>query len=136
MKVEGACHCGRIAFEAEVDQDGIGLCHCIDCQTLSGSPYRSVIGAKPGTFRLLRREPKTYIKVAESGARRLHAFCPDCGSPVYSTSAENPANYTLRVGTLDQRYELRPRRQIWAKRRLPWCEDLSVIPSIEGQPGA
>jgi len=134
MKVEGACHCGKIAFEADVDPDGIGICHCADCQNLSGSPYRAAIGAKPGSFALLRGEPTIYVKTADSGARRAHAFCPDCGSPICSSAVENPTSYTLRVGTLKQRHELRPSRQIWTKRRLPWCTDLSGIPAIDGQP--
>lgn len=27
MKVTGQCHCGAIAYEAEVEQDGVLLCH-------------------------------------------------------------------------------------------------------------
>ena len=134
MKVSGTCHCGNIAFEAEVDQDGVGICHCTDCQMLSGSPYRSAVGADAESFVFLRGRPKIYVKTADNGERRAQAFCPNCGSPIYSAAAENPKRYSLRVGTLDQRYLLRPRRQIWTKRRLPWSEDLSGVPSIEETP--
>jgi hypothetical protein len=37
MKIDGRCHCGEITFEAEVDPDALNICHCTDCQTLSGS---------------------------------------------------------------------------------------------------
>ena len=37
MKIEGGCHCGYIAYEAEVDPERVLICHCTDCQTLSGS---------------------------------------------------------------------------------------------------
>lgn len=43
MKVDGGCHCGRIAYEAEIDPAGVLVCHCTDCQTLSAArsgPWR------------------------------------------------------------------------------------------------
>ena len=110
MKVEGQCHCGNIAYEATVDPDTVLLCHCTDCQTLTGSPFsRQYPGA--ASFVLLRGEPKTYIKTAESGSKRAHAFCPDCGTPIYASAISNPPSYSLRVGSIKQRRELnRPRR--------------------------
>ena len=40
MKVEGSCHCGQLSFEAEINPDDVRICHCTDCQVLSGSVYR------------------------------------------------------------------------------------------------
>ena len=31
MKVDGACHCGSIRYEAEVDPAKVIICHCTDC---------------------------------------------------------------------------------------------------------
>ena len=133
MRVTGTCHCGAIAFAAEVEPGTIGLCHCADCQKLTGSAFRANIGTE--TFRLLRGEPRIYVKTADSGTKRAHAFCGDCGGPIYATSAENPTSWSLRIGTLDQRYELgAPRRQIWASRRQPWVCELADVPAIERQP--
>ena len=39
MKIDGACHCGFIAYEAEADPEMTGICHCTDRQTLSGSAF-------------------------------------------------------------------------------------------------
>jgi hypothetical protein len=112
MKIDGACHCGAIAYAAEIDPAGVRLCHCTDCQTLSGSAFRVTVSAVDGSFALLSGQPKIYIKMAESGARRAHAFCGDCGTPIYATSAgEGPKKYGLRVGTIRQRAELCPARQ-------------------------
>lgn len=36
MKINGRCHCGEITFEAEGDPNAVNVCHCTDCQTLSG----------------------------------------------------------------------------------------------------
>jgi len=135
MKVEGSCHCGAIAYEAQVEPGRIFICHCADCQMQSGSVFRMNIAAPAQTFRLLKGEPRKYLKVAESGARRHHAFCEHCGGPVYSCAAENPQSYSLRVGALKQRYALgEPMRQIWTKRRIPWLPHLESPEMFDGQP--
>ena len=45
MKIDGSCYCGYITYEATIDPEQIGICHCTDCQTLSGSPYRASVPA-------------------------------------------------------------------------------------------
>ena len=54
MKVTGACHCGCITYEAEVDPATVRICHCADCQKLTGAVYRAGIASLPGTFILGR----------------------------------------------------------------------------------
>jgi hypothetical protein len=129
MKVTGKCHCGKVGFEAEIDPAQVRICHCTDCQTLSGAAYRINVASLPGTFRLTRGSPKTYIKTtADSGNPRSHGFCGDCGTPLWATSPEpNPPSYGLRVGTLDCRAQLVPTRQGWCRSALPWSMDISGI---------
>ena len=45
MKIEGQCHCGAIAYEAEVEPGSMTVCHCNDCQIHSGSAFRANIPA-------------------------------------------------------------------------------------------
>lgn len=135
MKVDGQCHCGAIAYEAEVQPGSVSICHCTDCQRLTGSAFRANVSAPADRFRLLRGSPKTYVKVADSGARRVHAFCSDCGGPVYACAEGNPQSYSLRVGALNQRHELgTPARQIWTRRRFGWLSSLAEVPGCDGQP--
>jgi hypothetical protein len=134
MKVTGHCHCGKISFEAEVDPAEVRICHCTDCQRLTGTAFRSNVASLPGTFVLKSGTPKTYVKTAESGNKRVHAFCPDCGTPLYAAAPDpNPPTVGLRVGTLDQRAELRPSHQAWVRSALPWSMDLTDIPRHERQ---
>lgn len=134
MKIDGGCHCGRIRFRAEVDPERVAICHCDDCQSLSGAPYRAVVAARAETFEL-EGEPKVYVKTAESGTRRAQAFCPECGSSIYASAPENPTTYSIRLGAVRQRRELgRPSRQIWCDSALPWVMDLSGIGRTARQP--
>lgn len=130
MKIDGRCHCGAISFTAEVDPAAMGLCHCTDCQQLSGSAFRANIRAPAATF-ALNGTPRTYIKTADSGAKRLHAFCGNCGSPIYASDVENPQSYSLRVGTITQRAAFTPHRQIWRRSALPFVDAIATIPATD-----
>ena len=133
MHVNGGCHCGRIRYEADVDPALVSACHCTDCQVLSGSAYRVSVRAPAATFKLTSGSPKTYIKTADSGNRRVHAFCADCGAPVYACAPTDPPFYSLRVGGLQQRAQLPPRQQIWCRSALPWSSDLGGVAQQERQ---
>ncbi len=132
MKIDGGCHCGQIRYRAEADPDEVEICHCTDCQTLSGSAYRTVVPVDEHTFELLRGTPKLYPKTAEDGSVRLQAFCPECGSPLYSAPPAGEKGYFgIRVGTTNQRDSLVPKNQYWARSAQPWTQDLSAIHRIE-----
>ena len=132
LQVHGSCYCGAITFEAAVDPARVTICHCTACQNLTGTAYRVTVAASAEGFRLIRGSPKTFIKVADSGNKRCHAFCGDCGGPVYASAVADPPTYSLRIGALDQRYELgAPARQIWTERRLAWVCDLADVPEAD-----
>jgi hypothetical protein len=126
MRVDGA-------FEAEVDPGTVRICHCTDCQTMSGSLFRANIQADGSGFRLVRGQPKIYIKTADSGRQRAQAFCADCGTGLYATSPTDPSSYGLRVGVIAQRAQFKPARQIWCDSELPWTADLPGLVRQAGQ---
>lgn len=130
MQVNGQCHCGAIAYEATVNLAKATICHCGDCQSFSGAPFRASAPARAEDFRLLKGSPRVYVKLAESGARRAQGFCGDCGSSLYSTTADDPKVYNLRLGAMRQRAEIVPQRQIWCKSSLPWARDISEIAAV------
>ncbi|HET7526079.1 MAG TPA: GFA family protein, partial [Burkholderiaceae bacterium] len=70
-----------------------------------------------------------YVKVAASGARRVQAFCPECGTPLFATAPENATQVIIRTGCVRQRGELKPVTGIWCRSALPW---LATIPELPG----
>jgi hypothetical protein len=135
MKIDGGCHCGRIRYEAEVDPATVVVCHCTDCQTFSGSAFRTVVLTKPDTFALLSDAPKVYVKTAESGNRRQQTFCPTCGTPIYSAPVTGDTKVVvLRVGAIRQRDQLLPREQYWFRSSQAWLPNLSKIKKQDEQP--
>ena len=133
MLIHGQCHCDSVAFEAEVDPNTARICHCTDCQSSSGSLFRANIVALPGTFRLMKGMPKTYIKTAESGNKRAQAFCEHCGSGLYSKHPVDPVGYVLRVGVIAERQSFKPSRQIWCRSMVPWGVEVPGLERSEGQ---
>ena len=133
MRLDGPCHCGYLSFEAEGDPQNVSICHCTDCQTGSGSAFRVSIRTPGASFKILSGEPTRYLKTtAESGNPRVQAFCPKCGSPIYSTApGDNPAEYVVRVGVLRQRDQLRPKQQSWFRSAQPWVTEVASMPKNE-----
>ncbi len=135
MKIDGRCHCGYITYEAEINPEKTMICHCTDCQMLSGSAFRAVAVTRKDAFKLLSGELKIYVKTGESGNKRPQSFCPECGTPIYSTTVgEEPKVYAIRVGTARQRDQLVPSVQVWFRSAQHWVTDLDSIHKIEKQP--
>jgi hypothetical protein len=135
MKISGACHCGQITVSGEADPDKVTICHCTDCQTGTGSAFRVSIPI-PGTAFQMSGKPATYLKTtADSGNPRLQAFCATCGTPIYSTSPGEGVqpSYMVRVGILDQRDQLAPKRQNWFRSARAWVTAMDAIPKNQKQ---
>jgi hypothetical protein len=136
MNVDGACHCGAITVEGEIDPQQVAICHCTDCQTGTGSAFRVSVPVSGKNFRMTGK-PAIYVKTtADSGNSRLHAFCSTCGTPIYSTTVgDGPQDcYMLRVGILRQRHGLRPRSQIWFRSAQSWVTDIGSIARSDKEP--
>lgn len=134
MHIHGSCHCGAIRYEADVDPDGVVICHCADCQQFAGAPYRAMVRPLPGTLRM-SGTPTHYTKTGDSGRRRVQAFCGTCGSHLYACDpGEAQDNLALRIGAIAERQQLAPpARQLWCDSALGWAFDLSAVPRIDKQ---
>jgi hypothetical protein len=135
LKVDGSCYCGKICFEAEVELEGASICHCTDCQRFSGAAFRISVAAPVDQFRIIQGKPKEYIKTAASGARRIQAFCDECGTALYATALEGAKTYNIRAGTLRQREMFIPVKQIWRDSALGWVPKMNHIKTWNQESG-
>ncbi len=129
MRIDGSCACGTITLEGEADPADVSICHCTDCQTGTGSAFRVSVLVRGASFKMTG-QPTSYLKLtADSGTPRIQAFCPRCGSPIYSTTPGDGQQdaYRVRVGILRQRREFVPKRQNWFRSALPWIDSVSTI---------
>lgn len=134
MRIDGGCHCGFIRYEGEADPEKAAICHCTDCQTLSGSAFRTVVPIHSDNFRMTGGEPTIYVKIGESGNKRQQAFCPRCGSPIFAASPDDGRCTwcgSERFGSVINSYR---RCKYWTRSRQRWVHDFGSAREIEKQP--
>jgi len=120
MKIHGQCHCGNITYEAEVEPIPVTVCHCDDCQRLTGSPFRVTISTPRSNIRI-KGEPKIYRRQADSGTMRLMYFCPECGSSLFASDEDVDARpWGIRWGSINERKQFVPTQQIWCSSAVEW----------------
>jgi hypothetical protein len=129
MQIDGQCHCGAVTYQAEIDPERVSICHCTDCQGLTGSPYRVTVICEASQVRLTRGRPKVYAKTGDNGRTRFQHFCGDCGSPLFTGGEDGgPDDWGIRWGSICQRDQLAPRQQIWCRSAVPWINNLKELP--------
>ncbi|MFB2549554.1 GFA family protein [Ensifer soli] len=133
MRVNGRCHCGRVTFSAEVDPEAVGVCHCTDCQSLTGSPFRVTALVPRAALRLTGGTPKLYRKVGDNGRGRRQYFCGDCGAPLFTAGEGDEADDCgIRWGAIEERAMLVPRGAIWCRSAVPWLGTIGSLPASDG----
>ncbi|MGD0190405.1 MAG: GFA family protein [Rhizomicrobium sp.] len=128
--IEGGCRCGHIRYRLALDRlPNVYACHCLDCQTWSGSAF-SVNFFMPESQIALTGEPVLYERTNPgSGRTSRQFFCPVCHTRVYNTNSARPGSVTMRGGTLDRSDELSIIAHIWTKRKMKGVEIPDDIPS-------
>ena len=132
MRVDGACHCGNVAFEAEADPE---TCADLSLHRLPNDERIAVPRQHSGRRRNVPAgsgSPKIYIKTADSGAKAGAGVLSGMRHSLYATSPTNPTSYGLRVGTIAQRAKFRPARQIWCQSELPWTAEVGGVERRDG----
>ena len=137
MKIDGACFCGKLAYEADIDENLVGICHCRDCQVFSGSAYRMSAMTAPHNFRVTQGEPRYFDKLADSGKTRRMVFCDTCGSHLASIPlpGDEAGNFvSIRVATAHQYHQLKPSVELYCASRVPWLSDQPGTVAFERMP--
>lgn len=98
----GSCHCGRVAFEVDMDFAGSSKCNCSYCRKQRNW---NVPALKPDQFRLLKGEEHLgdYARSGD-GFETHHRFCRECGTATHghgSIDAMGGAFVGVRIAALD-----------------------------------
>jgi hypothetical protein len=99
----GGCACGRVRFEADVDNDEAYLCHCRMCQRSTGSISIAFKNLKQANVRWLS-EPDWY----DSSPIAMRPYCSDCGTSFGFQFKEGSPNMDLTVASFDDPYRFKP----------------------------
>jgi hypothetical protein len=117
--IEGGCRCGRVRYRVALARPPkVYACHCLDCQTWSGSAF-SLQFIVPEAELEVTDAPDLYERVSPDGARTSRQRgCSACFARVFNTNTARPGLAVVRAGTLDRSDELEIVAHIWTKRRL------------------
>jgi hypothetical protein len=77
-----------------------------------------------------------YDRRADSKNIVSRGFCPNCGSPVYSTNSGMPGMIFVRASSLDDPEIARPTMVVYASRAPSWNHVDSKLPTFAEMPEA
>jgi hypothetical protein len=129
----GGCACGAIRYEIAAEPVMVGHCQCRDCQRDSGTGHASHM-AFPRAAAHLSGQATHWDKAAESGNSVSRAFCPTCGSPVFSTNNGMPELLFIRAASLDDPSRYKPQMVVWSKSGHAWDHTDPALPKFEKMP--
>ncbi len=136
MAFKGRCLCGSVRYESSADPVAFMLCHCRDCQYVSGGEPAAVVVVPKSAFKLTKGSIKGFSVKAESGKLVERQFCPVCGTPMFSSLEGMPDLWAVKAGTMDDSSSLKPTAFIWTKSAQPWAHLDRSYPAFERQPPA
>ena len=114
-----ACSCGQLRVTTRGEPVRLSICHCLECQKRTGSPF--------GAQARFRRDQVTvegrateFTRIADSGNHLIFRFCPECGSTVYWTNEGLPDVVAVAAGAFADRAFPAPRISVYERHRHPW----------------
>lgn len=116
----GGCACKAMRYECSAEPIFSLNCHCRDCQQATGSAYSSVRIVPAPAFRIVSGELRFHRVKSDLGHDVGRGFCPDCGSPILGTIAENPDVVLIMSGSLDDPSQYPPSMDFYTTRAQPW----------------
>lgn len=129
-----ACQCGNLT--ATIDDGSepvVALCHCVDCQKRSGSPF-GVMAYFADERVAIAGEAREYSRPTDAGNTFTIGFCPTCGSTVYGRASGFPGITGITVGTIADPTFPAPARSIYEQTRHAWLPMPDEIPGFARGP--
>jgi hypothetical protein len=108
--MQGGCACGKVRFEAGVDDDDAYLCHCRMCQRATGSVSIALKNVKQARMRWLSG-PDWY----DSSPIARRPYCRECGTSLGFQFREGSENLDLTVASFDDPSRFKPRHHFGAE---------------------
>jgi len=136
--LSGSCCCGNVKYEVTEQPVQKALCHCHQCQKVSGSAYTTNILVPKDAYKITSGTPKQYtFTQAPSGIKFTVSFCGDCSSPVGKGSDDKAFStvYIVPAGTLDGDKGIeagKPDAELWTPMRATWLSGVGDAAQLQG----
>ena len=128
------CHCGRIELSCEGDPRKISMCHCLDCQRRTGSPFSIAVFYSRDKVRVERGSPSSFERQSASGKPVTFHFCGRCGSNLYWEPERLPALVGVAAGAFADPDFPMPEQSVWTRDKHCWLTLPATIVLHEANP--
>ena len=118
--ITGSCLCEGVEFECENNFTQFHLCHCTQCQKITGSAHASNLFISSVKIKCLKGE--SLIKRYDVPNRSISsAFCKECGSlvPYLSSSGKT---FIVPAGYLDGTPNIEAQDNIFYDEKAQWYD--------------
>jgi len=131
--IHGRCLCGHVLYHYSGSVGPANYCHCEDCRRCTGSAFNIGVRFDLADFHITAGSPKGFTKRGESGSELTRHFCPQCGSPIFTSSPKHPDSVYVKAGTLDDPSAVKPTHQSWVASAVSWSHiDRSIASFAKG----
>ena len=120
--IHGRCLCGYVLYHYSGPVGPANYCHCEDCRRCTGSAFNIGVRLEAAGFRVVEGTTSGFTKRADSGSELTRHFCPQCGSPLFTSSPKHPEYVYVKAGTLDDPTAVRPTHQSWVASAVSWSQ--------------
>ena len=140
LPLTGGCICGAIRYQIAQAPADLYVCHCTDCQRITGSAFSLGVVIADESFRLSGKQPRfTRDGATASGRVKSRSVCPDCGTWLFGDPRPGTQHAgmirVVRGGTLDDTSWLKPTTHFWTRSKQPWVVLPEGATIHETQPG-
>ncbi len=121
--VTGGCFCGRVRFEAAIEDDEAYLCHCRMCQRATGNVSVAFKNVARDEVRWTATDPDLFAssEIAERG------HCAQCGTSL-SFAYIDSDRMDLTIGSFDDPARFRPTSHFGVEALHPAWLDTGELP--------
>lgn len=118
QRFTGGCLCGDVRIVVTGAPYRVGMCHCLDCRKSTGSLFHAS-AIFPADAAAVEGETRAFAG---------RAFCPRCGSAVFSCSGDE---IEVSLGALDEVDQFKPTYELWCVRREAWLPAFELAKHYE-----
>jgi hypothetical protein len=116
---EACCACGQLRIECREEPSKVSVCHCLECQRRTGSPFGIA-----AFFDIAATETtglsRSYRRVSDSGFPVTLHFCETCGSTVFWYPSRKPTQVAVAVGCFADPLFPPPTQAVYDQYRHEW----------------
>jgi hypothetical protein len=126
--VTGRCLCGHVTWRYDGEVGPASYCHCADCRRCTGSAFNVGVRLRRADFRVIAGTPRGFTKRGDSGRELTRHFCPECGSPIFTSAPKHPDHVFVKAGSFDDPALVRPAQQNWVASAVAWHRIAADLP--------